>query len=64
MTNEDYAKLDDKSQNATSIIVNSINEHIADGFDKKTDVSKYVNEIVDTISKIHILISDTNRYIK
>ena len=64
MTNEDYAKLDNQSQNAASIIVNSINEHIADGFDKKTDVSTYVNEIVDTISKIHILISDTNRDIK
>lgn len=64
MTNEDYAKLDNQSQNAASIIVNSIDEGIADGFNDKTDVSKYVNEIVDIISKNPEIISDSNRNVK
>lgn len=49
MTNEDYAKLDDQSKNAASIIVNSINEGIANGFKTKEDVGTYVIEIIDTI---------------
>ena len=49
MTNEDYVKLDEQSQNAASIIVNSIDENIASGFDDKINVGKYVNEIVGLI---------------
>lgn len=49
MINEDYAELDEQSKNAASIIVNSINENIASGFDDKIAVGEYVNEIVDTI---------------
>lgn len=49
MTNEDYAKLDDQSKTAASIIVNSINEGIASGFEDKADVGEYVVGIVDTI---------------
>lgn len=49
MTNEDYAKLDDQSKNAASIIVNSINEGIASGFKDKVDVGEYVAKIVDVI---------------
>lgn len=49
MTNEDYAKLDDQSKNAASIIVNSINENIASEFKDKLDVGEYVIAIVDTI---------------
>ena len=49
MTNGDYAKLDEQSQNAASIIVNSINERIASGFDNPEDVGSYVAKIVDTI---------------
>ena len=49
MTNADYAKLDEQSQNAASIIVNSINERIASGFAKPEDVGVYVAKIVDTI---------------
>lgn len=49
MTNEDYAKLDDQSKNAASIIVNSLNANIASGFTDKTDVGKYVQSILDTI---------------
>lgn len=46
MTNEDYAKLDESSKNAASVIVNSFNADIASGFKDKTDVGKYVAEIV------------------
>ena len=49
MTNEDYAFLDEQSQNAASIIVNSINENIASGFTKSEDVGSYVAKIVDTL---------------
>lgn len=49
MTNEDYAKLDDQSKNAASIIVNSINEGIVSGFENKEDVGEYVIGIVDTL---------------
>ena len=47
MTNEDYDKLDSSSKNAASIIVNSLNENIASGFNDKTDVGEYVQTIVD-----------------
>lgn len=49
MTNEDYAKLDEQSKNAASIVVNSINENIASGFKDKIDVGKYVSKIVDML---------------
>ncbi len=50
MTNDDYEKLDEQSQNAASIIVNSINEGIASGFTSKEDVGAYVQTILDTIN--------------
>lgn len=49
MTNEDYAKLDEQSKNAASIIVNRINEDIASGFESNKDVGAYVIGIVDCI---------------
>lgn len=49
MTNEDYSQLDEATKNATSIIVNSINENIANGFDDANDVGAYVTNIVSTI---------------
>ena len=49
MTNEDYAFLDEQSQNAASIIVNSINENIASEFEKKEDVGAYVTNVVDAL---------------
>ena len=50
MTNEDYDKLDEQSKNVASIIVNSLDADIASGFKDKTDVSKYVQNIIDTIN--------------
>ena len=50
MTNEDYDKLDEQSKNAASIIVNSLDADIASGFKDKTDVDKYVQNIIDTIN--------------
>lgn len=49
MTNEDYAKLNDQSKNAVSIIVNSINENIASSFENKEAVGTYVDGLVDSI---------------
>lgn len=49
MTNEDYAGLDEKSKNAASIVVNSINESIANGFKDKVDVGEYVGKIIGTL---------------
>lgn len=50
-TNVDYAKLDEESKTAASIIVNSLNENIADDFEESVDVGEYVQKIVDIISK-------------
>lgn len=50
MTNEDYAKLDEESKNAASIIVNSLNADIASGFHSKEDVGTYVDKIVQMMS--------------
>ena len=51
MTNEDYAKLDEQSKNAASIIVNSLNADIVSSFgENKENVGKYVDNIVQTIS--------------
>ena len=49
MTNEDYSKLDEQSQTAASLIVNSITEDIANGFKTKEDVGTYVANIVSKI---------------
>lgn len=49
MTNEDYSKLDEQSQTAASLIVNSITEDIANGFKTKEDVGAYVANIVSKI---------------
>jgi len=50
MTNSDYAKLDEQSKNAASIIVNGLNEGVANEFESKEDVGVYVQKIVDTIT--------------
>lgn len=49
MTNEDYSKLDEQSQTAASLIVNSITEDIANGFKTKEDVGAYVEDIVSQL---------------
>ena len=49
MTNEDYSKLDEQSQTAASLIVNSITEDIANGFETKEDVGTYVANVVSKI---------------
>jgi len=49
LTNEDYSKLDKEAQTAASIIVNSIDENIASGFNNKVDVGTYVSSIVDML---------------
>lgn len=49
MTNEDYSKLDEQSQTAASLIVNSITEDIANGFKTKVDVGAYVANIISKI---------------
>ena len=49
LTNEDYAKLDEQSQNAASILINSIDTKIADGFEDAANVGTYVDKIVQTI---------------
>lgn len=48
-TNEGYTELDEESKNAASIIVNSINENIANGFENKIDVGAYVTSIVNIL---------------
>lgn len=49
MTNDDYDKLDEQSKTAASLLVNSIDEEIANGFSSKTDVGAYVVSIVNRI---------------
>lgn len=49
MTNEDCSKLDEQSQTAASLIVNSITEDIANGFKTKVDVGAYVANIISKI---------------
>lgn len=49
MTNEDYDKLDEQSKTAASLLVNSIDEEIANGFSSKSDVGAYVVSIVNSI---------------
>ena len=50
MTNEDYDKLDAQSKTAASMVVNSLNESIANRFSSKEDVAVYVDSIVQAIS--------------
>ena len=47
MTNSDYVKLDEQSKTAASLLVNSINENIANEFSSKEDVGTYVGKLVD-----------------
>ena len=47
MANGDYDKLDEQSKTTASVIVNSLDENIANGFKDKFDVSKYVITIID-----------------
>lgn len=50
MTNSDYEKLDEQSKTAVSLLVNSINENIANEFSSKEDVGAYVGNLVTSIS--------------
>ena len=50
MTNSDYEKLDEQSKTAASILVNSINENIADEFSSNEDIGAYVGKLVTSIS--------------
>ncbi len=50
MTNEDYTKLDEQSKTAASLLVNSIDESIADKFENKSDVGAYVGKLINLIS--------------
>lgn len=50
MTNSDYEKLDEQSKTAASLLVNSIDESIANGFENKSDVGAYVAELITSIS--------------
>ena len=50
MTNEDYDNLDEQSKTAVSLIVNSINEGIASGFDSKVDVGAYVSKLISSVN--------------
>lgn len=50
MTNSDYEKLDEQSKTATSLLVNSIDESIADGFENKSDVGAYVAKLISSVS--------------
>lgn len=45
-TNEDYSKLNDDFKTVASLIVNGINEDIANEFKDKTDVGAYVDNII------------------
>lgn len=48
-TNDDYSSLDEESQNIASVLVNNLDEDIANGFNSKTDVATYVSKIVSRI---------------
>lgn len=50
MTNEDYEKLDEESKNIASILVNSLDENIASGFENKEDVGAWVVGIIETLN--------------
>ena len=50
MANSDYEKLDEQSKTAASLLVNSIDESIANGFENKSDVGAYVAELITSIS--------------
>ncbi len=50
MTNSDFEKLDEQSKTAASLLVNSMNEDIANKFYSKEDVGAYVGKLVTSIS--------------
>lgn len=54
MTNDDYDKLDEQSKTSASIIVNSLDENIANDFKTKTDVSEYVNKIIEAFDNADV----------
>lgn len=54
MTNDDYDKLDEQSKTTASIIVNSLDENVADAFEDKTDVGQYVNKIIKSFDDINV----------
>lgn len=50
MTNDDYAKLDEQSKTAASIMVNSLNANLVSKFgENKENVGKYVDDIVQIL---------------
>ena len=49
-TNDQYKNLDEETQNAASILVNSLDENIANEFKDKTDVGAYVSKILTQIN--------------
>lgn len=49
MTNDDYNLLEENSKSLASLLVNSIDENAANGFNKKGDVGKYVSNIIESI---------------
>lgn len=49
VTNEDYAALDKECKNVVSVILNSINENMADGFEDEISVGAYVNYVLGTL---------------
>lgn len=51
MTNEDYDKLDDQSKNIVSILTNSLDFDIANGFKSKEDVGDYVEDILTKLKE-------------
>ena len=51
MTNEDYDKLDDQSKNIASILTNSLDFDIANGFKSKEDVGVYVEGILTKLKE-------------
>lgn len=51
MTNEDYDKLDDQSKNIASILTNSLDFDIANGFKSKEDVGVYVEDILTKLKE-------------
>ena len=50
MTNSNYEKLDEQSKTVASLLVNSFDESIANGFKKQSDVGAYVAETINLIS--------------
>ena len=49
MTNSDYEKLDDQSKTLASLLVNTLDDNIANEFSSKEDIGAYVSKIVASI---------------